>query len=146
MAFVSVQVECSDKDLHSGVYGGSVHEAMTDLITLMGKRGFQTVLGDGERVEGGPVARLPSALGIPAFLRAIRVTAASFLLKWALMLRLSLCLPPSSLPHVTNPCVSSRTQLGTPGSMGPCPAQPLESHGPFLWARCVSRASVCCTS
>lgn len=33
----SFQVECSDKDLHSGVYGGSVHEAMTDLITLMGK-------------------------------------------------------------------------------------------------------------
>ncbi|XP_047382592.1 cytosolic non-specific dipeptidase isoform X2 [Sciurus carolinensis] len=29
-------VECSDKDLHSGVYGGSVHEAMTDLIALMG--------------------------------------------------------------------------------------------------------------
>lgn len=31
-------MECSDKDLHSGVYGGSVHEAMTDLITLMGKQ------------------------------------------------------------------------------------------------------------
>jgi len=31
-------VECSDKDLHSGVYGGSVHEAMTDLIALMGKK------------------------------------------------------------------------------------------------------------
>ncbi|KAG8133417.1 hypothetical protein E2320_011245 [Naja naja] len=30
------EVECSDKDLHSGVYGGSVHEAMTDLIALMG--------------------------------------------------------------------------------------------------------------
>lgn len=26
-----------EKDLHSGVFGGSVHEAMTDLITLMGK-------------------------------------------------------------------------------------------------------------
>lgn len=37
MTFVSVQVECSDKDLHSGVYGGSVHEAMTDLISLMGE-------------------------------------------------------------------------------------------------------------
>lgn len=32
------QVECSDRDLHSGVYGGSVHEAMTDLIMLMGER------------------------------------------------------------------------------------------------------------
>lgn len=40
MAFVSVQVECSDRDLHSGVYGGSVHEAMTDLIALMGEPGF----------------------------------------------------------------------------------------------------------
>lgn len=39
MAFVPVQVECSDRDLHSGVYGGSVHEAMTDLIALMGERG-----------------------------------------------------------------------------------------------------------
>ncbi len=31
------QVECCDKDLHSGVFGGSVHEAMTDLIALMGE-------------------------------------------------------------------------------------------------------------
>lgn len=30
-------MECCDKDLHSGVFGGSVHEAMTDLITLMGE-------------------------------------------------------------------------------------------------------------
>ena len=30
-------MECGDKDLHSGVFGGSVHEAMTDLITLMGE-------------------------------------------------------------------------------------------------------------
>lgn len=28
---------CGDRDLHSGVFGGSVHEAMTDLIALMGK-------------------------------------------------------------------------------------------------------------
>nr|XP_030724050.1 cytosolic non-specific dipeptidase isoform X2 [Globicephala melas] len=33
---VCPQVECSNRDLHSGVYGGSVHEAMTDLIMLMG--------------------------------------------------------------------------------------------------------------
>lgn len=38
VAFVPAQVECSDRDLHSGVYGGSVHEAMTDLISLMGER------------------------------------------------------------------------------------------------------------
>ncbi|XP_072118745.1 cytosolic non-specific dipeptidase isoform X2 [Mobula birostris] len=30
-------VECSNKDLHSGVFGGTVHEAMTDLIYLLGK-------------------------------------------------------------------------------------------------------------
>lgn len=30
-------MECCDKDLHSGVFGGSVHEAMTDLIALMGE-------------------------------------------------------------------------------------------------------------
>ncbi|XP_014906094.1 cytosolic non-specific dipeptidase-like [Poecilia latipinna] len=31
-----IEVECSRTDLHSGVFGGSVHEAMTDLISLMG--------------------------------------------------------------------------------------------------------------
>ncbi|XP_015258197.1 PREDICTED: cytosolic non-specific dipeptidase-like isoform X2 [Cyprinodon variegatus] len=30
------QVECSEKDLHSGVFGGSIYEAMPDLIALMG--------------------------------------------------------------------------------------------------------------
>eukprot|EP00096_Caligus_rogercresseyi_P012071 TRINITY_DN4958_c0_g1_i1.p1 TRINITY_DN4958_c0_g1~~TRINITY_DN4958_c0_g1_i1.p1 ORF type:complete len:467 (+),score=146.09 TRINITY_DN4958_c0_g1_i1:47-1447(+) len=30
-----VSVQCADKDLHSGVFGGTVHEAMTDLIGLM---------------------------------------------------------------------------------------------------------------
>lgn len=34
--FPYLKVECGCKDLHSGVFGGSVHEAMTDLITLMG--------------------------------------------------------------------------------------------------------------
>ncbi|XP_043834373.1 cytosolic non-specific dipeptidase [Dromiciops gliroides] len=36
ICYFFIEVECSDKDLHSGVYGGSVHEAMSDLITLMG--------------------------------------------------------------------------------------------------------------
>ena len=36
MAYFEVGVECSTQDLHSGVYGGTVHEAMTDLIRLMG--------------------------------------------------------------------------------------------------------------
>jgi nonspecific dipeptidase len=35
MSYVEVGVQCSTKDLHSGVYGGSVHEAMTDLTKLM---------------------------------------------------------------------------------------------------------------
>lgn len=32
-----VEIECAQKDLHSGVYGGAVHEAMTDLIHLLSK-------------------------------------------------------------------------------------------------------------
>uniref|UniRef100_A0A8W4FIV5 Carnosine dipeptidase 2 n=1 Tax=Sus scrofa TaxID=9823 RepID=A0A8W4FIV5_PIG len=36
ICYFFIEVECSNRDLHSGVYGGSVHEAMTDLITLMG--------------------------------------------------------------------------------------------------------------
>ena len=28
---------CAKRDLHSGVFGGSVHEAMTDLIHLMSR-------------------------------------------------------------------------------------------------------------
>jgi nonspecific dipeptidase len=35
LAYFEVGVQCSSKDLHSGVYGGSVHEAMTDLVRLM---------------------------------------------------------------------------------------------------------------
>ena len=30
-------VTCAKRDLHSGVFGGSVHEAMTDLIQLMSR-------------------------------------------------------------------------------------------------------------
>ncbi|KAF3833979.1 hypothetical protein F7725_025183 [Dissostichus mawsoni] len=36
ICYFSIEVQCGDKDLHSGVFGGSVHEAMTDLIALMG--------------------------------------------------------------------------------------------------------------
>uniref|UniRef100_A0AAY4EKA5 Cytosolic non-specific dipeptidase n=1 Tax=Denticeps clupeoides TaxID=299321 RepID=A0AAY4EKA5_9TELE len=36
ICYFFIEMECCDKDLHSGVYGGSVHEAMTDLIVLMG--------------------------------------------------------------------------------------------------------------
>ncbi|KAI2807066.1 Metallopeptidase M20 [Blomia tropicalis] len=37
LSYFFIEVQCSTKDLHSGVYGGSVHEAMTDLINLMSK-------------------------------------------------------------------------------------------------------------
>ncbi|KAL4225624.1 Metallopeptidase M20 [Mactra antiquata] len=30
------EIQCSGKDLHSGLYGGTVHEAMNDLIHIMG--------------------------------------------------------------------------------------------------------------
>ena len=36
LTYFEVGVQCSSKDLHSGVYGGSTHEAMTDLVHLMG--------------------------------------------------------------------------------------------------------------
>ena len=35
ICYFFIEVEGSTKDLHSGVYGGSVHEAMSDLIHLM---------------------------------------------------------------------------------------------------------------
>lgn len=35
ICYFFVEVECASKDLHSGVFGGTVHEAMNDLIALM---------------------------------------------------------------------------------------------------------------
>jgi len=35
LSYFMVEVECGTKDLHSGVFGGAVHEAMTDLIWLL---------------------------------------------------------------------------------------------------------------
>lgn len=37
LSYFNIEVECAAKDLHSGVYGGSVHEAMSDVIKLMSK-------------------------------------------------------------------------------------------------------------
>lgn len=65
---VSVQVECSDKDLHSGVYGGSVHEAMTDLIMLMGKHGFSRCLVTWERSWSSLVSGRPQHLAFATIL------------------------------------------------------------------------------
>ncbi|XP_050295841.1 cytosolic non-specific dipeptidase-like [Anthonomus grandis grandis] len=36
LCYFHVEVECATKDLHSGVYGGTVHEAMPDLIHILG--------------------------------------------------------------------------------------------------------------
>lgn len=55
---VCPQVECSNRDLHSGVYGGSVHEAMTDLIMLMGERGLRHCVAVGQEVGAGTASRL----------------------------------------------------------------------------------------
>ena len=35
LAYFTVSVQCCEQDLHSGVLGGTVHEAMTDLVQLM---------------------------------------------------------------------------------------------------------------
>lgn len=35
LAYYTVEVECARKDLHSGVFGGTVHEAMPDLCWLL---------------------------------------------------------------------------------------------------------------
>eukprot|EP00574_Skeletonema_japonicum_P010134 CAMPEP_0201725806 /NCGR_PEP_ID=MMETSP0593-20130828/9084_1 /ASSEMBLY_ACC=CAM_ASM_000672 /TAXON_ID=267983 /ORGANISM="Skeletonema japonicum, Strain CCMP2506" /LENGTH=517 /DNA_ID=CAMNT_0048217245 /DNA_START=121 /DNA_END=1674 /DNA_ORIENTATION=+ len=35
LAYFSCSVQCCEQDLHSGVLGGTVHEAMTDLVQLM---------------------------------------------------------------------------------------------------------------
>jgi len=35
ICYFMCEISCSHKDLHSGVFGGTVHEAMTDLIHLM---------------------------------------------------------------------------------------------------------------
>ncbi|CAF3650884.1 unnamed protein product [Rotaria sp. Silwood1] len=35
ICYFFIDVECSTKDLHSGCFGGTVHEAMTDLIAIM---------------------------------------------------------------------------------------------------------------
>lgn len=35
LTYYEIEIACSEKDLHSGVFGGSVHEAMSDLIYMM---------------------------------------------------------------------------------------------------------------
>lgn len=51
----AVEVECASCDLHSGLFGGTVHEAMTDLIKLLGtlvdNKGNVLVKGINELVD-----------------------------------------------------------------------------------------------
>ncbi|XP_072323050.1 cytosolic non-specific dipeptidase-like isoform X2 [Scyliorhinus torazame] len=35
LCYFIIEVQCANQDLHSGLYGGTVHEAMTDLIALL---------------------------------------------------------------------------------------------------------------
>ena len=35
VCYFGLEIECASRDLHSGVFGGAVHEAMTDLVALM---------------------------------------------------------------------------------------------------------------
>ncbi|KAM7321093.1 LOW QUALITY PROTEIN: hypothetical protein ACRRTK_020346 [Alexandromys fortis] len=54
ICYFFIEVEYSDKDLHFGVYGGSVHKDLTDLISLMGclvdKKGEILISGINEAV------------------------------------------------------------------------------------------------
>jgi acetylornithine deacetylase/succinyl-diaminopimelate desuccinylase-like protein len=57
VCYFFIEVECSAADLHSGVFGGSVHEGMADLIammnTLVDKDG--KILVDGIQDDVAPV-------------------------------------------------------------------------------------------
>jgi nonspecific dipeptidase len=37
ICYFYAEVECATKDLHSGVYGGTVYEAMNDLVAILGQ-------------------------------------------------------------------------------------------------------------
>lgn len=37
VCYFYIEIECAKKDLHSGIYGGTVHEAMTDLVHVLSK-------------------------------------------------------------------------------------------------------------
>lgn len=58
LCYFGVEVQCADKDLHSGVYGGAVHEGMADLVyilnTLVDKDG--RILIDGIHDQVAPLS------------------------------------------------------------------------------------------
>ena len=57
ICYFFIEIECTSKDLHSGVFGGTVHEGMADLMhmmnTLIDKDG--KILVDGIMDEVAPV-------------------------------------------------------------------------------------------
>lgn len=59
LAYFEVSVQCAEQDLHSGVLGGTVHEAMTDLVHLMSslvEPGTGKILIDGIMEDVAPVS------------------------------------------------------------------------------------------
>lgn len=65
LAYFTVSVQCAKQDLHSGVLGGTVHEAMTDLVqllaSLVGSR-TGTILIDGILDQVRPLTTEEDAL------------------------------------------------------------------------------------
>lgn len=65
IAYFEVSVQCAEQDLHSGVMGGTVHEAMTDLVHLMAslvEPGTGKILIDGIMDGVAPVTDKERAL------------------------------------------------------------------------------------
>ncbi|OWF54759.1 cytosolic non-specific dipeptidase-like isoform X2 [Mizuhopecten yessoensis] len=54
ICYFFLEIDCSNKDLHSGLYGGTVHEAMVDLVgvlgTLVDSKGNILIPGIGDSV------------------------------------------------------------------------------------------------
>lgn len=72
IAYYTVEVECAQKDLHSGIYGGAVHEAMPDLCwllnTLVDKNTNILIPGiDRDVSDSGIVVPKSSSISQPVF-------------------------------------------------------------------------------
>jgi nonspecific dipeptidase len=65
MAYFELEIQCTEQDLHSGVFGGTVHEGMTDLIYLMStlvEPGTGKILIPGVMDDVAPVTEEEDAL------------------------------------------------------------------------------------